>query len=81
MELTALAIVELGLLNVLARRSQCLMMMMLGFGVESRQLVGLLQMLRGLRGSFLFHHRTIIQWATDSWSTSPMFILDRYLAL
>jgi hypothetical protein len=57
------------------------MMMMLGFRVESRQLVGLLQMLRGLRGSFLFHHRTIIQWATDSWSTSPMFILDRYLAL
>ena len=80
MELTALAIVELRLLNVLARRCQCLIVIR-GFGVESRQLVGRLQMLRGQRGSFFIDNRTLVQLATDSWSTSHNFILDRNLLL
>jgi hypothetical protein len=62
----------LGLFNVLTRRSLCLLMF-LG-GVESRQHVGLRQLVRGLWGSFLMHHCTLVQGAIDSWPTSPMFI-------
>lgn len=79
LQLSALAIVELGLFNVLTRRSLCLLMF-LG-GVESRQHVGLRQLVRGLWGSFLMHHCTLVQGAIDSWPTSPMFIDVLYLVL
>jgi hypothetical protein len=70
----------LGLLNVLTRRNLCLLMF-LSFGIESRQHVGLMQLVRGLWGCFLMNHLTLVQGAIDSWSTSPMFIEALYLLL
>ena len=80
LHLIALAIEELGLLNVLTHRDLCLLMF-LGFGIESGQHIGLMQLVRRLWGCFLMHHITLVQGAIDSWSACHMFIEALYLLL